>query len=436
MPKRDTLLELVSRYCHSSPIDAAVFIETLDDHAAISVLKALAPEITLKVIKSLPETTAASYMEHFDDHLIEYIAGRLSPEQTSIILRQLSEDKRKRFFHSLTEKKKKDIEQLLQYPEDSAGKIMSTDVTSFHKEAKVKDVIQKIRHQSANKHQMSYLYVIDHETRLIGIVSAYNLMLANPQSTLEEIMHTEVFTVNCFTDREIIANEVSKRKYFAIPVVDNDNRLLGVIKAEKLIKGVQEEATEDILKMFGAGGDERVSSSIWFSLKKRLPWLHVNLATAFLAAMVVSMFEGVIAKITVLAVYLAVVAGQGGNAGAQSLAVVMRGLIMREIPASRVKHLILKETYIGLINGVIIGIVTAIIAFLWQGNPFLGVVIGLGMIVNLVVAGFAGAAIPITMKALRLDPAQCSNIILTTVTDVLGFFAFLSFAVIFQNFLV
>jgi magnesium transporter len=162
----------------------------------------------------------------------------------------------------------------------------------------------------------------------------------------------------------------------------------------------------------------------------------VNLATAFLAAGVVSMFEDIIAKITVLAVFLPVVAGQGGNAGAQSLAIVMRGLVMREIPREKTMRLILKEGGLGVITGLITGLVTAVVAWLWQGNPFLGVVIGLGMVVNLFVAGLSGAAIPIVMKALGLDPAQCSSIILTTVTDVVGFFAFLGFAVIFQSYLV
>ena len=173
-----------------------------------------------------------------------------------------------------------------------------------------------------------------------------------------------------------------------------------------------------------------------FCLQKRLPWLHVNLVTAFLAASVVALFEDVIARITVLAVYLPVVAGQGGNAGAQSLAVVMRGLVMKEIPAQRVRALLAKESIIGAVNGVAIGLVTAGVAWAWNGNPYLGLVIGLAMIVNLTAAGFSGAMIPIAMKKFGLDPAQSSSIVLTTVTDVVGFFAFLGFAVMLQDLLI
>ncbi|MFC2149205.1 magnesium transporter [Candidatus Auribacterota bacterium] len=436
MPKKNTLLQLVNRYFEGSPVDAARFIETLPEEEAVAVLNAVSPDVSHKMMQSLHETTAAGILEHFTDKQMEDAAEYMNVQQAALIFMQMGDEEKQRFLAALSEKKTREVHEFLTYPEDSAGRIMTTDLTAFHKETTVKDAIQMIRNKASKKKPVSYIYVIDRENVLTGIVSTYSLMLAKPASSLEEIMQKDVFFVDCFTDQEQVAYEFTKRKYFVVPVVDPGKKLLGVIKAEQLLKGVQEEASEDILKMFGAGADERAFSSVWFSLKKRLPWLHVNLATAFLAAGVVAMFEGVIAKITVLAIYLPVVAGQGGNAGAQSLAVVMRGLLMREVPPSKVKQLIFKEAFIGLINGIVIGVVTAVVAWLWQGNPFLGLVIGLGMIVNLAVAGLAGAAIPITMKGIGLDPAQCSNIILTTITDVLGFFAFLGFAVIFQNLLI
>ena len=183
--------------------------------------------------------------------------------------------------------------------------------------------------------------------------------------------------------------------------------------------------------MVGAGSGERAFSPLSYSLRKRLPWLNVNLATAFAAAAVVAFFEDTIAKLTVLAVFLPVIAGQGGNAGAQSLAIVMRGLVMREISRQRVASLIMKEAVLGIINGAITGTITGLIAWLWYGNALLGLVIALGMLINLFFAGLAGASIPLAMKRLGLDPAQCSSIILTTITDVIGFLAFLSLAVMF-----
>jgi magnesium transporter len=263
-----------------------------------------------------------------------------------------------------------------------------------------------------------------------------DMMLADENEVLENVMRKDIFAVHCFTDREKLANDIKDRKYFAVPVVDNDNRMLGIVRADQLISEVQEEVSEDLQKMVGASGDEKSFSPVSFSLRTRLPWLYVNLMTAFLAASVVAVFEDLIARITVLAVFLPVVAGQGGNAGAQSLAIVIRGLVMREIPPHKVRKLILKESFIGLVNGVAIGVVTALIAWVWQGNPYLGLVVGLGMLVNLIVAGFSGALIPIAMKSIGLDPAQCSSIILTTITDVVGFFVFLGIGLLFQRYLI
>jgi len=436
METQISLLPLMERYFTKDSADVARGLEAMDEDQALEILRALPPQLSIKAVRHLPNGLAARLLEDLSQDTLKEIVDGLDTQQGAGIFLRLPKDSRQKFLKSLSEQKKKKIQELLTYPEDSAGRIMSTDFLAFHSDLKVEEAVEKVRQMEQRKSSASYIYVIDEENRLVGIMNMRDMMLARNDEKLESIMRKNIFTVDCFMDREKIANELKTRKFFAAPVVDQEGQLLGVVKAEKLLSGIQEAATEDLQKMFGVGGDERAFSPIWVSLRTRLPWLHVNLATAFLAASVVSLFEDVIAKITVLAVYLPVVAGQGGNAGAQSLAVVMRGIVMREIPAKKVKALILKETTIGIINGIVIGIVTALIAWLWQGNPYMGLVIGLGMVVNLAVAGLSGSAIPLTMKALGLDPAQCSNIILTTITDVLGFFAFLGFAVIFQNYLI
>ena len=410
-------------------------LEGIDENDALEVLKAIPPAMSVEAVKHLPDGTAASLLQKLPYPIFREIVERLDNQQGAAIFFHFPEHLRHLFLLQLEEKRKKEIQEILTFPDDSAGRLMSTDFLALHGDLKVHDAIQKIREVAQKGSQATYAYVVDSQNRLTGVMNMRDMLLAEENAVLESVMRRDVFSVNCFMDRESLANEFSRRHYFAVPVVDSESRLLGVVKAGQLIGGVQEEASEDIQKMFGAGGDEKSFSPIGFSLKKRLPWLHVNLATAFLAASVVALFQGIIAKITVLAVYLPVVAGQGGNAGAQSLAVVMRGLVMREIPPHKARRLILKESWIGLVNGVVIGLVTAGIAWLWQGNPYLGLVIGLGMMVNLTIAGFSGAAIPITMKWIGLDPAQCSNIILTTITDVMGFFSFLGFAVIFQKYL-
>jgi magnesium transporter len=274
---------------------------------------------------------------------------------------------------------------------------------------------------------------VDAGDRLVGVLNMRDLLLASGDAALETVMRRDVFSLSGFMDRAEAAAELGRRRFLAAPVIDGERRLVGLVKAEQFLQEAQRDVLEDIQRMVGAGPDERSFSPVGFSVRKRLPWLYVNLATAFLAAAVVALFEDLIARITILAVFLPVVAGQGGNAGAQSLAVVMRGLVMREIPKDKVAALVTKEGLVGALNGLFVGLVTAGIAWWWGQNPFLGLVIGLAMLVNLVAAGLSGALIPLTMKALGFDPAQSSSIVLTTVTDVVGFLAFLGFALVFQQ---
>jgi len=436
MPKSRVFLSMTKSFFEHDPVAAAKHLEAMDTADAITVLKNLPPNISANVVRHLQVDQAVSFLQGASPELFREITSKLEPQQIAAFFLLLPDNVKENLLSNLSEKNKHMVKELLTFPEDSAGRIMSTNYIALRPELKVKDAIKKIRALAKKKGPASYVYVADSEKCLVGVINMRDMMLASGESDLGSVMNSNIFAVDAFMDREEVADKLSEKRYFAVPVVDAQNRMLGIIRSESLIEHVQEEASEDIQKMFGAGGDERAFSPAGFSIKKRLPWLHINLATAFMAAFVVSIFEDIIAKVTILAVFLPVVAGQGGNAGAQSLAVVMRGLVMREIPADKAGKMILKETLIGLVNGIIIGIVTGLIAWLWYKNPFLGIVIGLAMIINLVVAGLAGAAIPLVMKKIGFDPAQSSNIILTTVTDVLGFFAFLGLAVVFKNYLI
>jgi magnesium transporter len=426
---------LIERFFEKDITAATHVLESMRKDDAASVIQSLTPELAVRVFKSLQVSYAAMLLEHTEEVFLSQVGPLLGPQFAATLLMHLHPDARQRITAHLSGKVKEQIRELIEYPEESVGRIMTTDFLTFYKDASAREAIETIREMALKRFPASYAYVVDEEDHLVGVLNMRDLMIAPPEQTLDTISRKDIFSLHCFTDRQEAAKELSKRKYFAAPIVDSENHILGVIKAERMLHGVQEDVTKDIQKMVGAGGDERAFSTIFFSLRKRLPWLHVNLATAFLAAAVVALFEGIIAKLTILAVFLPVVAGQGGNAGAQSLAVVMRGIVMREIPKERIFGLILKEGKLGTVSGAVIGLVTAAIAYLWYGNPYLGLVIGLGMLVNLVCAGLAGASIPLLMKRIGIDPAQSSSIILTTVTDVVGFIAFLGFAVLFQGYL-
>ena len=405
MSDQPIYMPLIVKFFDQDMSAASHILETMKEAEAAGVLESLPPALAVRVVKHLQISFAATLLDLTSDAFLHRITLQLEPQFLASVLMHLSQASRERIRTHIPEKTENQIRELLEYPQDSIGRIMTSDFLSFSKDALARDAISKIRSLARKRIPSSYAYVVDDDSHLLGVLNMRDLMIASPQQPLESITQKEVFSLHCFTDIQDAANELSKRRYFAAPVVDSENHILGIIKAERLIKGVQDESAQDIQLMFGVSADERPFSTLIFSLKKRLVWLNINLVTAFMAAAVVALFEGIIAKITILAVFLPVVAGQGGNAGAQSLAVVMRGIVMREIPKNRTLALILKEGRLGALNGAIIGMITAIVAWLWVGNPYLGLVIGLGMLVNLFFSGLSGAAIPLLMKRIGLDPA-------------------------------
>jgi len=244
-------------------------------------------------------------------------------------------------------------------------------------------------------------------------------------------MRTGVRAVPATTDQEEVARQMKRYNYLAMPVVDGRNRLLGIITVDDVVDVLEEEATEDVQRMAGAGAEERLASPWHFSFRKRTLWLVVNLATAFLAGWVVSLFDGTIAKFSYLAIYMPIVAGMGGNASAQAMSVAIRGLAMGQVNRALLRHVILREFWVGVLSGIVIGLITAGVALLWQQNPWLGLIVGLALVLNHTLACTTGAGIPFIMKKLGFDPAQSATIFATTVTDVAGFFSLLGLAYVF-----
>lgn len=430
------LIEIVIRFCGSDPVGAAHAIETLDEDTAAGLMEAIPRRELKKVLPLLSPTLISAIVEELPPTRVARLLENAGAESCSAALLSLAEERREGFLAALPEELREQMRELLTFPESSVGQIMRTDYTAFSETLTVREAIARLRRRSRKNRNPSNIFVVGPESHLIGVISVRDLIVADDDARLSALMVTDVMSVGPFDEEGTALRTLSGQGFTTLPVIDAQGRLIGVVRATQLLADARMSASKDLQKLFGAGRDERAFSPVGFCLRKRLPWLHINLATAFLAAAVVAMFEDVIAKVTVLAIYLPVVAGQGGNAGAQSLAVVMRGLVMREIPDAQTKRLLIKESSIGVVNGIVLGLVTAAIAWAWNGNPYLGVVIGLAMIVNLAVAGLAGAAIPLMMRKFGLDPAQSSSIVLTTVTDVVGFFSFLGIAVLMQDLLI
>ena len=319
----------------------------------------------------------------------------------------------------------REIRDFLNYNEGTAGYLMETDVTTFYMEDSVEDVLTRIR-KTGNR-RLLVIYVVDDENKLIGKVPVHLIAISNPNKRLKKIMDV-VPSINALASREEVLEAIEKGDLLQIPVTDINNHLLGIIRNDALMSASKEEITENLQAMFGAGREEHALSKVSLAVKKRLPWLQVNLATAFLASFVVGLFEDTIAQITILAIFLPVVAGQSGNTGSQALAVTIRGLALKEIRISQWFRVARKEIMVGFINGVAVAITTGTIVYFWADSLGIAIVIGISMVLSMLIAGFAGAIIPIGLKAIGQDPATSSSIILTTVTDICGFLSFLGLA--------
>jgi magnesium transporter len=326
------------------------------------------------------------------------------------------------------------VESLLEYGEQTAGRIMNPSVFALGEDLTVGESITAL--QSARDVEMVfYLYVIDARKHLVGVTSLRRLLLVSPETPLKRIMTPEVISVRVDTDQEEVARLVASYNLLAVPVVDEESKLVGVITVDDVIDVIKDEATEDLYRLAGVAGDERVTTPPFEALRKRLPWLGVNLVTAFVAVSVVAVFEPTIQRVTALAIFMPVVAGMGGNAGMQTLTVIVRGLALGELSWGNARKTFFKEAGVGLGQGLILGLAAAGVAWATTQEPILGLVLGMAMVCNMFVATLAGTLVPLGLKALRIDPALASSVFITTLTDIVGFASFLGFATIFLRYL-
>jgi magnesium transporter len=310
---------------------------------------------------------------------------------------------------------------------------MDPAAPAFREDAQAGVVTDAIRRRDLDDDQV--ILVVNPAGELRGTLSLARLLLARPEARLSDLPVEATPAVQALAHRTEVADVLAAHHLGTLPVVDTDNKPLGVLRHRALVSVAEQEVTADMQSMVGASREERALSPVRFAVRKRLPWLQINLATAFLAAAVVGLFESTIAQFSVLAVLLPVVAGQSGNTGAQSLAVTMRGLTLHEIGLSNGFRVLLKEALVGFVNGIAVALVTMAGVYLWSGSLGLCLVIGIAMVLSMSVAALAGASVPLILTAARQDPAQSSSIVLTTVTDVVGFFSFLGLATLLANLL-
>jgi len=368
------------------------------------------------------------------DGLARHLLSETEPAQAASVLAQIEPEPRARLLGLLNAQIAAELQALLVYPPESAGRVMDPQVTPVRADGTVAEALTRLR--SVRRKALRELYVVDFEGRLSGRLEIQELAVAEEDTPLRELTRPLQAVVRDMDPREDVATILQEHPMItALPVINQAGRLVGAIRQAGIVSAIEEETSVDIQTMVGVSADERALSTSFFAVKKRLPWLQINLLTAFLAAAVVGMFEGLIAKFTALAVLLPVVAGQSGNAGAQALAVTMRGLALREISLRHWPQMLSKEAFAGLANGIAVAATTALGVYLWSRSLGLVLVIVVAMIFSMVIAGLSGALVPILLQRFGQDPATASSIILTTVTDVVGFFTFLGTATLFASML-
>jgi len=425
---------LAGQFLNRHPDEAARVLQDLDVDAVAEVLAAAPAADAAAIVARLGPDVSQRALRRLPPRAIAGILAEADPGTAGNLLRRLSvEDRHAAVLEALPATRRRELQILVAYPENSAGSLMDPAAPVFREDARAVDVAAALR--EARRHADQVVTVVDAEGRLRGTLSTIGILLANPSARLAGLGIRAVPYVQEFAHRDEVAELIEERRVAVLPVVDLDERPVGLLSQRQLAAVAEQEVAADMQSMVGVSREERALSSVGFAVRKRLPWLQINLATAFLAAAVVGLFDETIAQFTVLAVLLPVVAGQSGNTGAQSLAVTMRGLALHEVGLRQWARIVMKESTVGLLNGIAVALVTMAGVYVWSGSLGLCAVIGSAMVISMAIAGIAGAGVPLVLQASGQDPAQSSSIILTTVTDVTGFFSFLGLATTFASWL-
>mgnify|MGYP001817968716 FL=1 len=425
---------LTDAYIDQFPLEVTEVLESAPAPEIVQLLQTQPPERGARILSRLSTALATTALLQLKSGKVQRIMATMDPVGAALLLGSVDEASRQSLLAALDAGLARELQDIMSYPEGSAGRLMQPRAASIPAHLTVRQVLNRLRQIPAR--ETAVLVVTDDSGKLHGLIDLADVVHADPGTRLEDLLHiTTPVRVNALTPREEIVDLFSSNRLRLLPVVDLDDRLLGVIRQSTVIKAAQEEASSDMQAMVGVSRDERALSSPLFAMRKRLPWLNINLLTAFLAAAVVGLFENTIAQFTALAVLLPVVAGQSGNTGAQALAGIMRGLALREIQVRPWQRVLLTEILAGAPNGIAMAMVTGLGVLLWSKSVGLAAVIGVAMIISMALAGLSGAAIPLLLTRLGQDPAQSASILLTTVTDVVGFLSFLGLATLFSRLL-
>ena len=417
-------------------IDIAKTLSEYEDNQIVLLCTALTDEKLAMVLEHADENIQLKIISYLTNEKILKIFGYMQKDDIADILGMLKIYKRKELLNLMIEGDRKILTSLLGYKEDSAGGIMTTEFIIFKQDMTIKDTLKEIKKMAPKNELLDTLFISDNTRKVVGTVELRDVLINDSDTILADISSKNFISVEPEVDQEEVAAMFRKYDLTVLPVVNKKQIILGIITVDDVMDVMVEEQTEDILKMGGVAKEETLNSTFWDSVKLRLPWLVINLLTAFLAALTVKAFEGTIAKVVALSSTMSMVTGMGGNAGTQTVSIIIRNIAMGNIELKDALPQLKKEVLLGLVNGLVIGIITGIVVGMIYQSVYLGIIILLAMVGNLIVSGIFGLLVPLVLQKLKVDPALSSSIFLTTATDVLGFFIFLSLANLFISYLV
>ncbi len=427
---------LLSFVSSNHPADIAEVLEKLDVEDVFYVFKLCDSEQQSTILVEFNEDLQAELISRLNMTEISPIVENLETDEVTNLISEISKAKAEEILNSLDKEDSSQIRKQLNFREYTAGRLMTTEFASAYEFDTVRKAIIKLRRVAKETDDIYLLYVTDEENHLKGFIKLKDLFLAPLNQKVSRLVKEEVFSIHYDTDQEEVARMFRKYDLVSAAVVDDLSRIIGRITVDDILDIVQEEASEDIFRMGGVSEEERLNTSIWDSIRRRLIWLIVNLGTATIASTTVSYFENTIQTLVFLAALMPIVAGMGGNAGTQAITVIVRNIATGDLNPANWMVAFRKESIIGIINGLMIGSITGLAVYFFLGKPALGIVIFLAMLANLIVAAVVGASVPMGLKILKIDPAIASSIFVTMITDTFGFFCFLGLATLFLQYLV
>ena len=409
--------------------DIAQILDNLNEDQQQYVIHLLEIETAASVISEMDaESHPEELISNLDTSLAASIIGEMETDDATDLISLLTEEAQDRVLNQVDKEDAADIRQLMEYSEDTAGGIMNTDLISVPSYFSKKEAVEEVIRQSEEVENFYYVYIIDKQDILVGILSLKDLIRAKPFMIMDEIMEKDIITINVHEDQEEVARVIRKYNLPSLPVVDDEGKLLGRITFDDIMDVIEEENTEDLLMIAGVSVDEELRGGWLDAVKSRMPWLLVNLFTASIAGLVIFSFQNVIDRLIILASYMPIIAGVAGNGATQALAVTIRRLSTDSVAKGQFFNVIIKEVLVGLTNGLLIGFCISMVAYFTNSNLRLGLVVFTAMTLNLFIAGLAGSSIPLLFEKLNIDPAIASSIFITAFTDILGFTLLLGLA--------